>query len=153
MSDGTAEGDGAVTRPKILLLDAFINIVLGLLLATFPKSVVRLLGVPTTDARFYPSILGAVLLGIGLALLIEFYRQPSQSPGLGLHGAIAINLCGAFFLAGWLLSGTLNIPLRGQVFLWTIAVALVIISGSESWLMRRTAANPKSTDVTDGERP
>ena len=107
---------------------------------------------PATDTKFYPSILGAVLLGIGVALLIEFYRKPSRSPGLGLNGAIAINLCGAVFLTGWLLSGQLNLPLRAQVFLWTIAVVLVAISGSEWWLMKRIAASPTSTDATDGER-
>jgi hypothetical protein len=35
---------------KILILDAFINLVLGVLLTTFPRSVVDLLGVPQTDA-------------------------------------------------------------------------------------------------------
>jgi peptidoglycan/LPS O-acetylase OafA/YrhL len=152
MIDRVSEHHVDERRSKVLLLDALINIVLGLLLATFPDSVVRLLGVPATDTRFYPSILGAVLLGIGVALLIEFYRKPSRSPGLGLSGAIAINLCGAVFLIGWLLTGTLNIPLRGKVFLWTVAVALVTISGSEWWLMKRIAASPTSTDATDGER-
>jgi hypothetical protein len=150
MSESVVNNRGNPKRSKVLLLDAFVNIALGLLLATFPNSVVRLLGAPATDTRFYPSILGAVLLGIGLALLIEFYRQPAQSPGLGLNGALAINLCGAFFLAGWLLSGTLNIPLRGQVFLWAIVVALVTISGSELWLIKRAAVRPTSTDATDG---
>ena len=134
-------------RSKLLLLDAFVNVVLGLLLATFPDSVVQLLGVPATDTRFYTSILGAVLLGIGLALLIEFYRKPSQSPGLGLNGAIAINMCGAFFLAGWLLSGTLDIPVRGQVFLWAVAIGLAAISGSEWWLTKGTAHSPNGKEL------
>ena len=142
MSDRAANNGVNAKRSKVLLLDAFINIALGLLLATFPNSVVRLLGVPTTDARFYPSILGAVLLGLGLALLIEFYRKPAQSPGLGLNGAIAINLCGALFLALWLLSGTLNIPLRGHVFLWAVTIGLIAISGSEWWLMKGTTHSP-----------
>jgi hypothetical protein len=146
MSDRAAKNGINAKRTKVLLLDAFINIVLGLLLVTFPSSLVRLLGVPTADTRFYPSILGAVLLGIGLALLIEFYRQPSQSPGLGLNGAIAINLCGALFLAGWLLSGMLAIPVRGQVFLWAVAIGLVAISGSEWWLMKATAHSPDDKD-------
>jgi hypothetical protein len=152
MSDRVANYEVDAKRSKVLLLDALINVVLGLLLAIFPDSVVRLLGVPATDTRFYPSILGAVLLGIGVALLIESYRKPSRSPGLGLSGAIAINLCEAIFLIGWLLSGTLDVPFRGHVFLWTIAVALVAISGSEWWLMKRTAASPTSTDATHGER-
>ena len=146
MTDRLSEHHVDERRSKVLLLDALINVVLGLLLATFPDSVVRLLGVPATDTRFYPSMLGAVLLGIGMALLIEFYRKPSRSPGLGLSGAIAINLCGAVFLIGWLLSGQLNLSVRGQVFLWTTAVALVTISGSEWWLMTRKATTPNDRE-------
>ena len=109
-------------RPsKMLVVDALINLVLGVLLATFPRSVVYVLGVPETDVTFYPSILGAVLIGIGVALLIEYFRRPTGPAGLGLQGAISINLCGALFLVGWLLSGHLGIPFRGQVFLWSLA--------------------------------
>ena len=116
-------------RPsKILLVDALINLILGGLLAAFPKSIVELLGVPHTDATFYPSILGAMLIGIGLALVIEYLRKPTGPAGLGLYGAIIINLCGALFLVGWLLSGKLEIPLRGHVFLWGLATVLVVVS-------------------------
>jgi peptidoglycan/LPS O-acetylase OafA/YrhL len=86
------------------------------------------LGVPDSSTRFYPTILGAVLIGIAVALLIEYVRRPSRPAGLGLHGAIAINLCGALFLIGWLLCGGLEIPLRGQVFLWSLAALLIVIS-------------------------
>lgn len=116
-------------RPsKILLVDAIINLILGALLATFPRSVVEFLGVPDTDATFYPSILGAVLIGMGVALVVECVKKPNGPFGLGLHGAIAINLCAAVFLTGWLLVGKLEIPLRGQVFLWGLAVVLITIS-------------------------
>ena len=102
---------------RLLLVDALINFALGGLLVMFPKSVVDLLGVPPAEVKFYPTILGAVLLGIALALLMEHFRGPSGTAGLGLNGAISINLCGALVLVGWLLSGKLVIPLRGQVFL------------------------------------
>jgi hypothetical protein len=116
-------------RPsKLLLVDAAINLILGVLLVTFPRSVVDLLGVPHSDATFYPSILGAVLIGISVALVIEYLHKPTGPAGLGLHGAIAINLCGALFLAGWLFSGSLDIPFRGQVFLWGLTAVLVVIS-------------------------
>jgi hypothetical protein len=115
-------------RSKMLVVDALINLVLGVLLATFPRSVVYLLGVPETDVTFYPSILGAVLIGIGVALLIEYFRRPNGPAGLGLHGAVTINLCGALFLVGWLLSGQLEIPFRGQVFLWSLAALLIVVS-------------------------
>ena len=112
---------------KLLLLDAAINLILGVLLAVFPKSVVDFLGVPDSNTKFYPSILGAVLIGIGVALVIEYCRRPTGPAGLGLHGAIAINLSGAMFLVGWLLIGNLEIPLRGQVFLLSLAVLLIVI--------------------------
>ena len=124
-------------RPsKILLVDAIINLTLGVLLAIFPKSIVEVLGVPDTDATFYPSILGAVLIGIGIALLIGCRRKSHRPAGLGLYGAIAINLCGAAFLIGWLLIGNLAIPLRGQVFLWGLAVLLISISLVELFVGR-----------------
>jgi hypothetical protein len=124
-------------RPsKILLVDAIINLVLGVLLATFPRSVVELLGVPDTDATFYPSILGAVLIGIALALLIEYLRKSTGPAGLGLYGAVAINICGALFLMAWLFSGKLDIPFRGQAFLWGLAVVLIAISFVEMTFTR-----------------
>lgn len=113
---------------KLLLVDALINLIVGVLLATFPKRVVAFLGVPDSGTRFYPSILGAVLIGIAVALGIEYLRHPTRPAGLGLSGAIAINLCGAVFLIGWLLFGGLTIPVRGQVFLWAIAGMLFGIS-------------------------
>jgi hypothetical protein len=125
-------------RPsKILLVDALINLILGILLAIFAKSVVEALGVPTRDATFYPSILGAVLIGIGVAPVVEYLRMPNGPAGLGLYGAIAINLCGAVFLVAWLLSGKLEIPLRGRAFLWGLAPVLIVVSLVELVLSRR----------------
>jgi len=112
----------------LLVVDAGINFLLGFLLLGFSRPLTRLLGVPYTDAKFYPTILGAVLLGIGIALMIEAFRQPNGLVGLGLGGAVAINLCGGTLLAFWLLSGVLNLPLRGLVFLWVLAIILVGIS-------------------------
>ena len=112
----------------LLKIDAAINLILGILLLAFPLKLVQALGIPMADPSFYPSILGGVLFGIGLALLIECYRQSNGFIGLGLGGAIAINLCGGLVLAIWLLSGSLNLPLRGQIFLWSLVLLLVGIS-------------------------
>lgn len=102
---------------KILLADAAINLILGFLLLIFSRPLIDILGVPGTEVTFYPNILGGVLLGIGIALLIECYRSPVGLVGLGLGGAIAINLCGGLVLAVWLIFGDLKIPFRGQIFL------------------------------------
>ena len=112
----------------LLKIDAAINLILGILLLAFPLELVQALGMPMADPSFYPSILGGVLFGIGLALLIECYRQSNGFIGLGLGGAISINLCGGLVLAIWLLSGSLNLPLRGQIFLWSLVLLLVGLS-------------------------
>jgi uncharacterized membrane protein len=77
---------------------------------------------------FAPTLLGAVLFGIGLALVIEALRRPQGLAGLGLGGAVAINLCGGTVLIFWLISGVMELPLRGLVFLWILAILLVGIS-------------------------
>ena len=112
----------------LLKTDAAINLILGILLMAFPMNLVKALGLPFVYPAFYPSILGAVLFGIGLALLIECYRKSDGLSGLGLAGAIAINLCGGFILAIWLLFGNLNLPLRGQILLWCLVLLLVGLS-------------------------
>jgi hypothetical protein len=115
----------------LLSIDAAINLLLGILLLAFCRPIANFLGVPTTDVTFYPTLLGAVLFGIGLALIIESRRKPSGPVGLGLGGAVAINLSGGIVLLIWLLSGTLNLPLRGLIFLWTLALILVGLSSIE----------------------
>jgi len=124
-----------MSSSKVLLIDAGINLILGILLLSlipFPEQVPQFLGVPKVENAFYPSILGAILFGIGIALLLESFRTNTrQLVGLGLGGAVAINLCGGAVLIGWLIFGGLNLALRGMVFLWIIALILITISGFE----------------------
>jgi hypothetical protein len=124
-----------MANSKVLFIDAVINIILGILLLSlipFPEQVPQFLGLPKVEHAFYPSILGAVLFGIGIALLLEIFRNNSQQfIGLGLGGAIVINLCGGAVLIGWLMFGGLILPLRGMVYLWVIALILIVISGFE----------------------
>ena len=115
----------------ILIVDAAINLILGFLLLIFSPQVVQLLGVPPAEQGFYPNILGGVLFGIGIALLIECFRGSGRLVGLGLGGAIAINLCGGLVLTAWLIFGKLSIPTGGRVFLWALAVILVVVSSIE----------------------
>ena len=117
-----------MSRKKILLVDALINFILGFLLLTFPIRAVQFLGMPETQSKFYPSIFGAVLIGVAVALCIEYFRRPSGIVGLGLGGAVSINLCAAIILAAWLISGNLHIPFRGQAILWILTFSLIIIS-------------------------
>jgi hypothetical protein len=115
-------------RKLLLFVDAVINLLLGILLLIFSNEIVTTLGVPSSSQAFYPNILGAILFGIGIALLIDFFKGSS---GLGLLGAISINLCGGIVLAAWLIFGSLNLPLHGQIFLWILVFILVGISTVE----------------------
>ena len=125
-----------MSSKTLLLIDAIINLILGALLLFFPASVASFLGVPAIIPRFYPSILGAILFGIGLALLIE-HTQFRGLTGLGLGGAIAINLSGGITLGGWLLFGDLSSPVKGLIFLWGLVVILIGISLAELIAYRR----------------
>ncbi|MBI1247992.1 hypothetical protein GC197_09150 [bacterium] len=117
-----------MNRSLILLIDASISLVLGIVLAVFPKPLVELLGLPASETAFYPSILGAVVIGIAIALFYEWRRPSSGQIGLGVAGAIAIDLSAAMFLIGWLIVGDLNLSIRGTVILWGIVGLLIGVS-------------------------
>jgi hypothetical protein len=66
----------------LLVFDAAINFILGFLLLLAiprPEQIPQLLGVPAFNTAFYPSILGAVLFGIGIALVMENKRKKTVS--------------------------------------------------------------------------
>lgn len=84
---------------------------------------------PKFDLSFYPSILGSILLGIGIALLMDFNQQRDDlDPGLGLRGAIAINLCGGAALYGWLILRDLQLLTLGGSFLYGPKILLIEVS-------------------------
>jgi len=116
-----------MTESRLLTFDAAVNLALGLLLIFFPSDIVNWLGVSVPNTTFYANILGAVLFGIGIALLMERFR-PLHMRGLGLDGAIAINIWGAGALALWLVFGDLNIPTRGYLFLGGVTVLVLGLS-------------------------
>jgi hypothetical protein len=119
----------------LLVIDAVVNLALGVLLALawpYGEQLTRLLGIPPAEPSFYPSVLGAVLLGIGIALLLEHQRVArGGTVGLGLGGAIAINLCGGIALAAWLIFGGLDLPIRGWILLGALDALLIGISVAE----------------------
>jgi hypothetical protein len=119
----------AVERP-LILADAVINLLLGALLLLYPQWLVELLGIPAVSTTFFPNVLGGVLFGIGIALLIA-HRGGKQ--GLGLDGAIAINLCGAGVVVCWLVVAPQAIPPRGKITLWIVALMVIGIGVVEVW--------------------
>ena len=115
----------------VLTIDGAVNLALGVVLAIWPKEFARLVGAPIPSSSFYASLLGGVLIGIGLALLLQRFWGRSHVTGLGIEGAIAVNVCGAVVLMIWLISGGLSIATRGLVFLWAVAILVLGIGVSE----------------------
>jgi hypothetical protein len=132
----------AVSERIALTADGAIDLALGLVLLLFPRGLLSVLGMPLTASAFYPSILGAVLAGVGIALLLQRFAGDSGVVGLGTEGAIAINLCGAGALVAWLLGGTLEVPGRGYALLWLIALTVIAVAIFEivTRIVRRTRA-------------
>ena len=88
--------------------------------------------------RGYPIILGAVFIGIGLALLVE--RFSTRVKGLGLGGALSINLTFGVVLGIWLLASRVDLPMRGSMLLWLLVVVLLGISVFEWFSVARKAS-------------
>ena len=124
-----------MTSSRLLEVDGVGNVLLGLPLLMFPEFVSAFLGLPVHGATFYPAILGAVFVGIGVALLLERFK-PSVG-GLGLGGAVSINLIFGVVLAGWLVLSRADLPPRGLLLLSILAVILVGISMAEAFSLSR----------------
>jgi hypothetical protein len=122
----------------LLACDSIINLLLGILLLLFPAGVLDFFGLPPTNTFFYPTILGGVILGIGIALGVELFFFP-KIRGLGLAGAITINFSGGLVLLYWLLFAHPDIPLKGNIILWIVAFFVlgigIIEVATKSWRM------------------
>jgi hypothetical protein len=122
---------------SLLLIDGIVNLALGVLLLSFPLGIAEALGVPLPKPNFYPTILGGVIFGLGVALLIEIYGFDKGIRGLGLGGAIAINICGSLVLLGWLIFDPPAIPTQGTILLWGIGLVVLGIGlvelAAKSW--------------------
>ncbi len=122
---------------KILLsIDSIVNIIIGLLLLCYPLGVGKILGLPQPGENFYTLILGAVLLGIGIALFIESKYYNRGMRGLGLEGAVVINIIASIVLIIILISGTLNISIIGSLILWFIGILVFLIGIVEGFRVR-----------------
>ena len=115
----------------LLVLDGIVNLALGIMLMAFPSQLMAMFDLPKVETFFYVNLLGAVLFGIGIALLLEQFAGTQGVTGLGIGGAIAINLCGAGMLVSWLLFGNLELTSEGAIFLWSIAIIVFGIGFAE----------------------
>ena len=62
---------------------------------------------------------------------IGCWQVQGSFSGLGVMGAIAINLCGATAVVWWLLCSPVQLSVRGKVVLWVVAVIVYAIAAFE----------------------
>jgi hypothetical protein len=134
-------------RLSLFLVNSIGNFLLGLFFIVFPTNLVNFLGLPNVNQTFYTGVLGAPLIGIGIALLLEGFHEAIRTPGLGLGGAVVINLCLSLALTRWLIWGNLSLSLTGTVILWTLVAFFVGISLLEFWLLRKEKARKTSKQL------
>ena len=116
----------------LLLANALLFLVMGAILAAIPAATIAAIGLPAAQPGFYRRLLGAALIGIGLALMMT--ALPAGLSGLGLDGAIAVNLSVAVMLAFLLLTGARKTPAGGKRLLWLLVLVLVALSALDSLL-------------------
>lgn len=122
---------------QLLWIEVCIKLIAGLALAAAPRGFARLLGLPSANDPFWPRLLGAVLIGLAAASLIEG-RNPGAG-GLGLAGSIAVNLASAVAIIALLVLGQAGTTKRGRLLLALTATLLVLLS-----LVEIAHAGPKS---------
>ena len=98
----------------------------GLILGLFPVSTQRLFGLPPSAGAFWPRLLAAILVGTGLATVLQAVIKPGS--GLGLAGSMAINLTAAAVVTGQLMMRRAASTRRGNATLWTLVITLAGLS-------------------------
>ncbi|MDX2258165.1 MAG: ABC transporter permease [Hyphomicrobiaceae bacterium] len=98
----------------------------GAVLLLLPLTAAQVLGLPKPRSGLWPRLLGAVLLGLAAATYMEGAAQGSR--GLGLAGAIAINLVAAAVITTLLVLEGAAETVRGRLILAILAGLLVLLA-------------------------
>ena len=111
---------------QLLWLEILLKASVGLSLLLAPRTLAKMLGLPSADEPFWPRLLGGTLIGLATAILVELRLQPGRS--LGLTGIVAINLCVAVVLGGLVILGKAGSTRRGRASVGLAAVVLTLIA-------------------------
>jgi hypothetical protein len=108
---------------QLLWVEMLFKLAAGLVLLIAPITTAAVLGWPRPGSPFWPRLLGAILIGVGLASALE----GRGVRGLALGGSVGINLAAAAFL---LVAVLLRPPSarRGRLLSWLIVAALCLLS-------------------------
>lgn len=117
----------------LLLIELATKGISGALLLLFPRTLARILGLPPVSETFWPRLLGAVLVSLAVAIVLE--AQLASKSGLGLAGLVAINLVTALALTGLLIMDRTAKTRRGRAFIILFVVATTILALFElAWI-------------------
>jgi hypothetical protein len=110
----------------LLWIEVALKLGSGLIFLIFSVTSPRLFGLPPTGGSFWPRLLAAVLVGVGIATVLQATITPGR--GLGLAGLMAINLIAAAVVTGQLVMGKTVTTRRGMATLWALVMMLTGIS-------------------------
>jgi hypothetical protein len=96
------------------------------LLLIAPTLSIRTLGLPAAEPSFWPRVCGALMGGIAFAIAAVGLNWTST--GIGLGGAIAIDVTLAVTLLSTLVIGPTAPTRRGRLLLWVLVLALVALA-------------------------
>jgi hypothetical protein len=113
---------------QLLWIETVLKLAGGFVLLVTPGLAIKVLGLPRGDT-FWPRLLGAVLIGIGGACYIG--GAVPGAKGLGLAGAILINLAAASAIAAHLVLHRSGPSARGSAILWLLVGLLFVLSLAE----------------------
>ncbi len=131
-------------KSLLLEIDGIVNLMFGLVLILLPRNLLAAIGLPIDGSMFYAVVLGVVLTGIGVALFLERHGRNAGVSGLGLEGAIVINVLGALGVIWMLLFGEMQIPIGGRIALWVVAggvLAIALLEAPHCLRNRRRSAD------------
>ncbi len=104
-----------------LIGDALLKLMYGMALVRSPVGILKTLGMPSGEPSFYVRLLGSLLVGIGLALMIE--ALPTGWRGLGAGGAATVNFVAAAMLALLTIGRPGGTNAMGRRLLWIMTAS------------------------------
>lgn len=111
---------------QLLWIETVLRFGAGAVLLVLPLTAARILGLPVPQALLWPRLLGALLVGMAAATLLE--GGVPDARGLGPGGLLLINLATAGTLVALLVLERASQTRRGKLFLWLVAIVLVALS-------------------------
>jgi hypothetical protein len=113
---------------QLLWTEMLLKLSAGAVLLIAPAMTAALLGLPRPGGGFWPRLLGAILVGLGVASALQ--GVVATGHGLALGGSVAVNLAAAAFLLSTLI---LKPPpaRRGRALLWLLLALLFLLSLTE----------------------